>query len=36
MGTEMRIATGAVRPRNDSAFAKGAVQRADVGIGPYG
>ena len=35
-GTGDRIATGAVRPRNDREFYMGAVGRADVGIGPYG
>ena len=36
-GTEVRISTGALRPRNDRGVYKGAgnVRRADVGIGPY-
>ncbi len=36
-GTGERIATGALRPRNDREFYMGAgnVRRADVGIGPY-
>ena len=34
----MRIATGALRPRNDRGFTRGAVQnrRADRGVRPYG
>ena len=34
----MRIATGAVRPRNDITFARGTVwnRRADRGVRPYG
>ena len=34
----LRIATGAVRPRNDIAFARGTVwnRRADRGVRPYG
>ena len=35
LGRGMRIATGAERPRNDMFFTRGAVRRADVGIGPY-
>ena len=37
-GTGVRIATGAVRPRNDIAFARGTVwnRRADRGVRPYG
>ena len=36
-GDGERIATGALRPRNDREFYKGAgnVRRADVGIVPY-
>ena len=32
----MRIATGAVRPRNDRGFVRGGVERADRGVRPYG
>ena len=37
-GTGVRIATGAVRPRNDIAFARGTVwnRRADRGVRSYG
>ena len=38
VGEGVRIATGAVRPRNDIAFARGTVRnrRADRGVRPYG
>ena len=37
-GAGVRIATGALRPRNDMVFARGAAQkrRADRGVRPYG
>ena len=37
-GDGVRIATGAVRPRNDIVFARGTVRnrRADRGVRPYG
>ena len=37
-GRGMRIATGALRPRNDMVFCKESVQgrRADRGVRPYG
>ena len=35
-GRGMRIATGALRPRNDRGFCKGAVKRAVGDAGPYG
>ena len=35
-GGERRIATGAVRPRNDIVFTRGAVRRRGEGTPPYG
>ena len=34
-GGERRIATGAVRPRNDIVFTRGAVRQRDTGVPPY-
>ena len=34
-GGERRIATGAVRPRNDIVFTRGAVRRRDTWVPPY-
>ena len=34
-GGERRIATGAVRPRNDMVFTRGAVRRRDTWVPPY-
>ena len=32
---EIRIATGAERPRNDMVFTRGAVRRRDTWVPPY-